>query len=141
MPETDTSARARRSSTPPWAVLLVLALSTFTVVVMQTMVMPIMAGQAESLGVSMADVSWVVTVNLLSAAVCTPFLGSLGDSPGRERVLVITLGFKGVGDILGEPLPHADARPYADLDDFYRRGLVQGSTCTSTASVDCCPPG
>ncbi|MFJ5228244.1 MFS transporter [Streptomyces sp. NPDC088400] len=100
MPETDTSARARRSSTPPWAVLLVLALSTFTVVVMQTMVMPIMAGQAESLGVSMADVSWVVTVNLLSAAVFTPFLGSLGDSLGRKRVLMITLGFVTLGSVL-----------------------------------------
>lgn len=94
----DTSAR--RSATPPWAVLLVLALSTFTIVVMQTMVMPIMAGQAESLHVSMADVSWVVTVNLLSAAVFTPFLGSLGDSLGRKRVLMITLGFVTLGSVL-----------------------------------------
>ncbi|MGW4231842.1 vWA domain-containing protein [Streptomyces sp. NPDC004980] len=44
----------------------------------------------------------------------------------RRRRRLATLRGKGVGDILGEPLPHAGARPYADLDDFYRRGLVQG---------------
>ncbi|MFD7557255.1 MULTISPECIES: hypothetical protein [unclassified Streptomyces] len=37
-----------------------------------------------------------------------------------------TLRGKGRGDILGEPLPHGAHRPYADLDEFYRRGLVQG---------------
>lgn len=44
----------------------------------------------------------------------------------RRRRRLATLRGKGAGDILGEPLPHAAARPYADLDDFYRRGLVQG---------------
>lgn len=43
----------------------------------------------------------------------------------RQRRLA-TLRGKGAGDILGEPLPHAEARPYTDLDEFYRRGLVQG---------------
>lgn len=43
----------------------------------------------------------------------------------RQRRLA-TLRGKGAGDILGEALPHAEARPYTDLDDFYRRGLVQG---------------
>ncbi|MFD3804266.1 hypothetical protein ACFWTC_11685 [Streptomyces sp. NPDC058619] len=37
-----------------------------------------------------------------------------------------TLRGKGTGDILGEPLAHGAQRPYADLDEFYRRGLVQG---------------
>ncbi|MER6239676.1 hypothetical protein ABT185_26995 [Streptomyces clavifer] len=44
----------------------------------------------------------------------------------RRRRRLATLRGKGVGDILGEPLAHAGARPYTDLDDFYRRGLVQG---------------
>ena len=48
----------------------------------------------------MSDVSWVVTVNLLSAAVFTPFLGSLGDALGRERVLVITLALTTAGSVL-----------------------------------------
>ncbi|MFI8275415.1 hypothetical protein ACIGBH_10960 [Streptomyces sp. NPDC085929] len=37
-----------------------------------------------------------------------------------------TLRGKGLGDVLGEALPHAGSLPYTDLDDFYRRGLVQG---------------
>ncbi|MBP2330552.1 putative MFS family arabinose efflux permease [Kibdelosporangium banguiense] len=89
-----------RSHTPPGAVLLVLALSTFAVVVMQSMVMPIMPGLAQSLNVSMSDVSWVVTVNLLAAAVFTPLLGSLGDSLGRKRVLMLTLVFTTAGSVL-----------------------------------------
>ncbi|MER5555542.1 hypothetical protein ABT001_28380 [Streptomyces sp. NPDC002793] len=44
----------------------------------------------------------------------------------RRGRRLATLRGKGLGDILGEPLPHATARPYTDLDDFYRRGLVQG---------------
>ncbi|SDK57938.1 Major Facilitator Superfamily protein [Nocardioides sp. YR527] len=95
------ASRSRQSATaPPWVILLVLALSTFTIVVMQTMVMPIMAAQAESLDVSMADISWIVTVNLLSAAVFTPVLGSLGDLMGRKRVLLITLGSVTTGSVL-----------------------------------------
>ncbi|MFJ5552703.1 hypothetical protein [Streptomyces sp. NPDC093225] len=44
----------------------------------------------------------------------------------RRRRRLSTLRGKGLGDMLGEPLPHAAGRPYVDLDAFYRRGLVQG---------------
>ncbi|MFG2616141.1 hypothetical protein ACGFXC_00810 [Streptomyces sp. NPDC048507] len=43
----------------------------------------------------------------------------------RSRRLA-TLRGKGLGDIMGEPLPHPAARPYTDLDTFYRRALLQG---------------
>jgi MFS family permease len=82
------------------AVLLVLALSTFAVVVMQSMVMPILSSLAGSLHVSMGDVSWVVTVNMLSAAVLTPLLGSLGDALGRKRILMVTLALTTIGSML-----------------------------------------
>lgn len=84
----------------PTAVLLVLALSTFAIVVMQSLVMPILPNLATSLNVSIADVSWVVTVNLLSAAVFTPILGSLGDALGRKRVLMVTLALTTLGSVL-----------------------------------------
>jgi len=91
---------ANRADSHPTAVLLVLALSTFAIVVMQSMVMPILPSLADSLNVSIADVSWVVMVNLLSAAVFTPILGSLGDALGRKRVLMVTLGLVTLGSVL-----------------------------------------
>lgn len=100
MSETLTEPGRRTRNTHPTAVLLVLALSTFAIVVMQSLVMPILPSLAQSLNVSMADVSWVVTVNLLSAAVFTPILGSLGDALGRKRVLMITLGLVTAGSVL-----------------------------------------
>ncbi|MFC9295394.1 hypothetical protein ACFTWH_28270 [Streptomyces sp. NPDC057011] len=44
----------------------------------------------------------------------------------RRMRRLATLRGKGAGDILGEPLAHGAGRPYADLDEFYRRGLLQG---------------
>lgn len=44
----------------------------------------------------------------------------------RRMRRLATLRGKGRGDILGEPLLHPGSGPYTDLDEFYRRGLVQG---------------
>ncbi|MFE2548986.1 hypothetical protein ACFXGI_10630 [Streptomyces sp. NPDC059355] len=44
----------------------------------------------------------------------------------RRRRRLSTLRGKGLGDILGEPLTHSGSGPYTDLDEFYRRGLLQG---------------
>ncbi|MFG2876563.1 hypothetical protein ACGFYU_16490 [Streptomyces sp. NPDC048337] len=44
----------------------------------------------------------------------------------RRMRRLATLRGKGAGDILGEPLAHGAGCPYTDLDEFYRRGLVQG---------------
>lgn len=81
-------------------ILLVLALSTFAVTVMQSMVMPVLSDLAASLQVSITTATWVLTVSQLSAAVFTPLLGSLGDALGRKRVLLITLGVVTLGSVL-----------------------------------------
>ncbi|WP_018685272.1 MFS transporter [Actinokineospora enzanensis] len=94
------TGRRGRAESHPKAVLAVLALSTFAVVVMQSMVMPVLSGLAGSLHVSMTDISWVVTANMLAAAVLTPLLGSLGDALGRKRVLMVTLALTTLGSIL-----------------------------------------
>ncbi|TDV46044.1 MFS transporter [Actinophytocola oryzae] len=94
------SETEQRRDQHPTAVLLVLALSTFVIVVMQSLVLPILPSLADSLNVSTADASWVVTVNLLSAAVFTPILGSLGDALGRKRVLIVTLVLVTAGSVL-----------------------------------------
>ena len=44
----------------------------------------------------------------------------------RRLRRLATLRGRGVGDILGEPLPHGGARPGVDLDEYYRRALATG---------------
>lgn len=93
-------AGAQHSGQHPMAVLLVLALSTFAVTVMQTMVIPILSELARALEISTTDASWLLTASQLSAAVFTPLLGSLGDALGRKRVLLATLAMVTIGCVL-----------------------------------------
>lgn len=94
------SSAVSGSGPRPSAVLAVLAVSSFAVVVMQGMVMPVLGGLAEVLDVSTSDITWVVTVNMLAAAVFTPLLGALGDRLGRKRILLVTLALTTLGSVL-----------------------------------------
>jgi MFS family permease len=75
-----------------YAVLLVSAL--------QTLVVPVVANIQADLGVSATSASWVVTANLLAAAVLTPMLGRLGDLHGRRPVMVGVLAVVLLGSVL-----------------------------------------
>ncbi|MGV9779166.1 MFS transporter [Streptosporangium sp. NPDC003464] len=66
----------------------------------QTMVVPILPSLAGEFAVSASDVSWVMTANLLAAAVLTPILGRLGDLHGRRRLLLLSL----LGTVAGSVL-------------------------------------
>src|SRR6266702_2960896 len=77
---------------------LVLAMLAFTVV--QTSVVPILPTLASAYHLTTATVSWVMTANLLAAAVLTPLLGRMGDLYGRKWVLVLSVG----GLVLGSAL-------------------------------------
>jgi MFS family permease len=59
-----------------------------TVAVLQTGVVPILGVMARQLDVSLADISWTVTANLLAAAATTPLLGRLADLHTTKRVLL-----------------------------------------------------
>ncbi|MEV6349136.1 MFS transporter [Actinoplanes sp. NPDC051851] len=76
-----------------YAVLLVSAL--------QTLVVPVVADIQADLGVSAGAASWVVTANLLAAAVLTPLLGRLGDLHGRRPVMLGVLLVVLLGSVLG----------------------------------------
>ncbi|MFI5912827.1 MFS transporter [Dactylosporangium sp. NPDC051541] len=76
-----------------YVVLLVSAL--------QTLVVPVVADIQADLGVSTSDASWVVTANLLAAAVFTPMLGRLGDLYGRRPVMLGVLAVVLLGSVLG----------------------------------------
>ncbi|MBM2620516.1 MFS transporter [Actinoplanes sp. LDG1-06] len=75
-----------------YAVLLVSAL--------QTLVVPVVANIQADLGVTTSAASWVVTANLLAAAVFTPTLGRLGDLHGRRPVMLGVLILVLLGSVL-----------------------------------------
>src|SRR6202162_3197135 len=81
-------------------VLPVLAYGALLVAALQIMVVPIVRDIGVSLGASTSAVNWVVTANLLAAAVFTPLLGRLGDLRDRRPVLIGVLGVVLVGSLL-----------------------------------------
>jgi EmrB/QacA subfamily drug resistance transporter len=78
----------------------VIAAGVIAFVLLQSMVNPVLPVLQEELDTTQADVSWVLTANFLSAAVCTPILGRLGDMVGKKRIFVAALGALAVGSLL-----------------------------------------
>lgn len=97
------TATAPENPSRPGLVLgaLVLAMLAFTVV--QTSVVPILPTLGEAFHLSTATVSWMMTANLLAAAVLTPLLGRMGDLYGRKWVLVLSV----LGLLVGSGLAYS----------------------------------
>src|SRR5690349_2648578 len=76
------------SLSPSRLVLPVACYVVLLVSALQTLVVPVIANIRADLGVSATSASWVVTANLLAAAVLTPVLGRLGDLHGRRPVMI-----------------------------------------------------
>jgi len=75
----------------------VLTLSALAFSVMQSLIIPALPSLEHSLHCSADAVAWLLTGYLLSAAICTPILGRVGDIMGKAKVLaailvVLTLG-------------------------------------------------
>lgn len=87
-PQSSPVSRGRRAR--PVLPALVLAMLAYTVV--QTAVVPVLPLLAGDLRVSGPTVGWLMTANLLAAAVFTPVLGRIGDLRGRRPVLLVSLG-------------------------------------------------
>lgn len=84
----------------PTLTLGVLALSAFSYILLQSMVLPALPEIGRALHTSQSTVAWVLTAYLVSASVATPVLGRLGDMFGKKKVLVIVLVFLVVGSLL-----------------------------------------
>src|SRR4051795_10577228 len=80
--------------------LLVLAASALAYALSQTMVAPALPDIQKALHTSTTSVTYVLTVYLLTASVATPIVGRLGDMYGKERMLLVTLGFFAVGSLV-----------------------------------------
>lgn len=97
------------SSSPPNAtqarsshglLIIGLALAVMTISVLQTLVVPVLSQIAEQLDTDLTAVAWVLTANLLAAAVATPVLGRMGDVYGRRPVMLGILVTVAVGILL-----------------------------------------
>ncbi|MCX4539599.1 MFS transporter [Streptomyces sp. NBC_01565] len=81
-------------------IVFALSLAAMVVSMMQTLPVPILGLIRNDLGTSTANVSWVTTATLLSAAVFTPLLGRFGDQHGKKPTLVAVLGVMVAGSVI-----------------------------------------
>jgi EmrB/QacA subfamily drug resistance transporter len=67
---------------------------------LQSLVVPVLPTLMTRLHTGQSTATWLMTGNLLSAAVATPILGRIGDKTGKERMLFVTLVALGAGTAL-----------------------------------------
>jgi MFS family permease len=86
--------------TSPRLTFAVLAAGVLSYMLLQSMVIPVLPTLQADLGTTQADITWVLTANLLAAAVATPIAGRLGDILGKRRVFVAVLALLSLGCLL-----------------------------------------
>jgi predicted MFS family arabinose efflux permease len=84
----------------PGLLVLTLALGVTTLSLLQSLVVPVLGVIEEQLHVSPGAAGWVLTANLLAAAVLTPVLGRLGDLRGERPVILGILVAVAAGTLL-----------------------------------------
>jgi EmrB/QacA subfamily drug resistance transporter len=97
-----TRARPRGSRAITFAVLAVAAAS-FSL--LQSLIVPVLPTLQAEYDTDQSTVTWVLTAYLLSASICTPLLGRIGDVAGKTRVLVFALGALAVGSLAAALAP------------------------------------
>ncbi len=78
--------------------VLTVAVASFAL--LQSMVVPVLGRLQVELGTDQRTITWVLTAYLLSASICTPLLGRLGDIVGKKKILVVALGALSVGSLM-----------------------------------------
>ena len=79
--------------------LALLTVAGVSFAIMQTLVVPALPHFQREFDTSAAWVTWIATGFLLSSSVLTPILGKLGDSKGKKKMLVISLGIFGLASL------------------------------------------
>jgi EmrB/QacA subfamily drug resistance transporter len=85
---------------PAAPVIGALLLAALAYALSQTMVAPALPKIVDGYGTSRSSASWVLTGYLLSASVCTPLAGKLGDLFGKGRVLTWVLLIFSAGSVV-----------------------------------------
>jgi EmrB/QacA subfamily drug resistance transporter len=94
----DTAAPVSRARSG--AVLAVLAFAGLGASFMQTILIPIQSELPRLLHTTSDNSAWVITATLVTAAVCTPVAGRLGDMFGKRRIAMALLLLQAAGAIL-----------------------------------------
>src|SRR3954470_15185649 len=84
----------------PMLTLAVLATAGLAFALLQSLVAPALPEIQNDLGISETTSTWILTSYLLSASVCTPILGRLGDMYGKERLLLVSISLLGAGTVV-----------------------------------------
>jgi MFS family permease len=92
----------RRSS---GLVVAALCASGMVVAVQQTVVVPLLPDLPRVLGAPPEDVSWIVTVTLLTSAVATPIVSRLADMFGKRRMFLLCMAVMVVGSLTAALAP------------------------------------
>ncbi len=83
----------------------VLAVAVWSFVLLQSLTVPVLTTIQAELDTDQQTVTWVLTAYLLSAAICTPLLGRIGDVVGKTRMLVLCLVVLSVGSLMAALAP------------------------------------
>jgi EmrB/QacA subfamily drug resistance transporter len=78
----------------------VLALGGAAFAMLQSLVAPALPAIQHDLHASATATAWVLTAYLLSASVCTPIIGRVGDMFGKEKMLLTVLVVLGAGTLI-----------------------------------------
>ncbi|MGW7681974.1 MFS transporter [Kribbella sp. NPDC054772] len=89
-----------RPAAHPRLILAALAFCGVLVSISQTIVVPLLPSLPAITHSPVSDVSWLITVTLLTGAVFTPLLGRAGDMYGKRKVLLIALSSMVIGSLL-----------------------------------------
>lgn len=84
----------------------VLAISVWAFVLLQSLTVPVLTTIEAELHTDQQTVTWVLTAYLLSASICTPLLGRVGDVVGKQRMLVLCLLVLSVGSLMAALAPN-----------------------------------
>lgn len=91
---------------------------------LQSMVVPVLTTMETQLHTSQDNATWILTAYLLSASICTPILGRIGDMFGKERVFVGALVALAVGCVLAALSPNIGVMIVARVIQGVAGGMV-----------------
>ncbi|MCY0905026.1 MFS transporter [Arthrobacter sp. H14-L1] len=97
MPSHSAKTTTRR---PTGLIVVILCLSGTVVSLQQTMVIPLLPDFPKILNTSPDDVSWLVTVTLLTSAVATPIVSRLADMVGKRRMMIVAMVLMVIGSVI-----------------------------------------